>query len=83
MVAGVDESGVEFVGDAEVGVGFVVLEHGVVAGLVAFDEAVFQQQGVDFGGYDRDAYVADGADEHFYLGAFIVVVGEVGCDAAL
>ena len=82
-VAGEDESGIVLVGEAEVGVGLVVLEETVVAGLVALDEVVLEEEGVDLGGHDGDTDVVDVADEHANLGALVVVAGEVLADALL
>ena len=83
VAASENEAGEIFLRDAEVGVGLVVLEHAVVAGLVALDEVVFEQEGVNLSGYDGDTDVVDVAHEHLDFGALVVVVGEIGTDAAL
>lgn len=55
----------EFVagGDHEIGEGFVVEQAGVVSGLDVFDEAVFSQEGFDFGVGLEDFEVYDLIDE--------------------
>ena len=82
-VSGEEQARVFLIGDAEVGVGLVVLEHTVVAWLVAFDEVVLQQKGVDLGGHHRDADVVDVAHQHLDFSALVLVMGEVGTDASL
>ncbi len=82
-VAGEEQAGILLVGDAEVGVGLVVLQHAVVSGLVAFDEVVFQQQGVDLGSHHSDADVVDVPHQHLDFGALVLIVREVGADAPL
>ena len=78
MVSGEDESGVLFVGDAEIRIGLIVFEHTVVSRLVAFYEVVLQQQGINFGGHNSNTYVVYVPYQHLYLTALVLVVREIG-----
>ena len=60
--AGEEDSGEVLVADADPGVGLAVFQEDVVAGLELFDEVVFQQEGVFFGGNDGVHQVGDLAD---------------------
>ena len=79
----VEQAWVIFVGDAQIRVALVVLEHRVVARLVALDETVLQQQRVNLGGHHRDPDVVDRPHQHLNLGALVVIVREVAAHPAL
>ncbi len=80
FVAGRDEAGEPLVGEAEVGVGFAILQQDVVLGLVLLDEVVFEQESVGFAVDDGKLQALDVADQ--LLGFLVVVLlGEVAAHA--
>ncbi len=82
-LAGDEDAGVIVAGgDFEIGVGFVVEEAGVEAGLDVFNEAVFDEEGFDFGIGGEGVEVGDEFEEELLaVGAEIGGGDEVGADA--
>ena len=61
-------------------VGFVVLEFNVVAGLMLFNQAVFQKKGVHFCGDDNELDVCDFLNEDLGFSVFECLLVEVAGD---
>lgn len=61
-------------------VGLVVFEFDVVPGLVLFDQAVFQKQGVHFCGDDNELNVCDLLNEYLGFSVFECLLVEVAGD---
>jgi hypothetical protein len=79
--AGDVDAGEFFVGDFQVGVGFVVAEEDVEAGLVLLDEVVFEGEGLLFV-IDEDVVdVVGGGEEGACAGVGETVLVEVAADA--
>ena len=67
--------------DLEEGVGLVVLEAGVIAGFIALDQGVFQDEGLSFGIGNDKLEVGDLGDEAADLDAVARIGAEVGAKA--
>ena len=79
--AGDEDAGDAFAREFDVGVGFVVLEEDVEAGLVLLDEVVFEGEGLFFVFDDDVVEVGGFGDEGTGFGFREAVVGEVVADA--
>ena len=80
-VACFEDAGKIFVRDGNVGIGLVVFEEDVVAGLVLLDEGVLEDKGLSFGAHDDVLDTADLAHQKAGLRAGYVAL-EVATDAA-
>jgi len=81
-VTGGEDAGEALFLDADPGIGFVVFEVDVVAGLVLFDEVVFQQEGIEFG-FGDDGFDIGHLTGHHVNACAVVAFGEVRAHALL
>ena len=81
LIACAEDTGVILLGEADIGIAFVILKQNVVMRLKSLDERILQQQRVLLGGNIDILYIPYLADKDSRLA--ILLLGEIAANAAL
>lgn len=70
-------------GNTEIGVGLIIFEQTVVAGLVLLDKVVLKEECIHLGSHNGEAEIVDMPHKHLNLGCMVIIAHKIGAHAAL
>ena len=79
-LAGKENSRKRFIGNNKVGIGFIVLEVDVVAGLELLDQIVFKNQRLNLRGGDNNLKILNMGDQYQCFSEKLLCIAEVGAN---